>query len=173
MKFNFKIISILFNILLTIFVFYTLSKRIPSVVEHFQMEDQSLPNFSVPLIDGSTLTSQAWAERKILVFWATWCGPCEVELNRLNKMIENGKIKTANSVVAISSYEEIPLVKGITNERGYKFSIGIDLKGSVAEKFKIAGTPTIIFVDENAKINWITTGLSPSLEMRANSFLNP
>jgi thiol-disulfide isomerase/thioredoxin len=136
------------------------------------MEEQNLPSFSIPLLDGSALLSANWNDRKILVFWATWCSPCSIELGRLNKMILDKKIKNAESVVAISSYEEIALLKAETAKRNYQFKIGIDLSGSVAEQFKIAGTPTIIFVNEKAKINWITTGLSPSLEVRASNFLN-
>lgn len=170
--FSLKFFSLLFNIIFTVFVIYKLSQRIPDVLEHYKMEDQNLPEFQVSLIDGSSLSSQHWTDKKIMVFWATWCGPCKIELTRLNKLIQEGKIKNPKSVVAISSYEEAELVKKEAIDRDYRFAIGLDLNGSVAQKFKIAGTPTILFADDKSKIKWITTGLSPSLEIRAEEFLN-
>jgi thiol-disulfide isomerase/thioredoxin len=169
--FSFKGFSLLFNIFFTVFVVYRLSERIPKAIDHYQMENQFLPEFQIPLLDGNNLNSQSWSQKKILDFWATWCGPCKLELSRLNKLIEDGKIKDPSSIVAISSFEEVNLVTKEAHDRAYRFTIGLDQNGSMSQEFKISGTPTIIFVDQNKKIDWITTGISPSLELRTLDFL--
>lgn len=43
--------------------------------------------------------------------------------------------------------------------------------GQVSKKYNVTGTPTVVFIDAEEKINWITTGLSPTLEYRIKEFL--
>src|SRR5690606_19094484 len=100
--------------------------------------------------------------KQLLVFWATWCGPCKVELARINRLVKDGEIK-ATDVIAISSLEEINLVDAHVKENDYRFTVAIDPTGEAARQYKISGTPTLIFVDETGTIKWMTMGVSPSL----------
>lgn len=106
----------------------------------------------------------------IVVFWATWCEPCRLELNRINKMMANGEIKS-NQFLAINIQESKKVIEQFLEKNQWQFLIALDESGSVSEKYKVTGTPTIVFIDTQGKINWISTGLSPLLEYRIKSFL--
>ena len=160
----------LLTLLLWLFVGALLWQRIPGVIEHFQKENQPAPSFQVPLLNGDTFDLKTKTHPLVVVFWATWCGPCEVELSRINQMIEKGEV-TRDSVVAIASHEDRALIEKVSRDRNYRFLVGVDETGSVAQAYGVRGTPTIVFIDASRKIHWITTGLSPFLGVRLSRFL--
>jgi len=87
-------------------------------------------------------------------------------------MIERNEI-ASESVLAVSSFEESDLIKRVSSERGYKFQIGLDPAGQIANHFHVTGTPTIIIFDKTLEIKWFTAGLSPLLEFKIKSHIRP
>lgn len=160
----------LINIFLSIFVVFLLIQKAPTFYNNFKMQNQDSPHFEIQDLNSNKVSSTDFTQPKVLIFWATWCGPCQVELGRIQKMIDNNEIDS-NSVLAISSFEDLEFVRTHAHDKKYTFPIGIDSDGSIAELFKIHGTPTIIFLKNN-KTEWITTGLSPFLEKRILDFLD-
>lgn len=160
----------LINAILTIFVIFLLIQKAPNLYNNFIMQNKEAPQFEVQDLNLNKVSSNEFKEPKVLVFWATWCGPCEVELGRIQKMINNNEINQ-DSILAISSFEETEIVQKHVQEKKYTFPIGIDYDGEIADLFKISGTPTIIFFNKN-KIDWVTTGLSPLLEKRILDFID-
>lgn len=148
----------------------------PVFYEHFQAEGKPAPRILIPKLDGSVFDSEIINEKHgekkglVLVFWATWCPPCEVELKRINNLIQQGEVP-ADSVIAISIQEDPNLVARVVKDRDYKFQIAVSSETTLARQFKVAGTPTIIFIDPEKKIRWISSGLSPFLEFRIKNFL--
>ncbi|NUN05152.1 MAG: TlpA family protein disulfide reductase [Bdellovibrio sp.] len=160
-----------FNLLLSLGVLYFLAQRAPGIVELYRLEGQPAAVTQVIDLNSGSPIDLPFAEKKVLVFWATWCGPCKVELARINKLIENGAIP-AESVVAVSVKEEASLVADFVKKNNYLFKVALDESGQAAQLYQVAGTPTIYFIDESGKTEWVTMGLSPSLEIRLKSFLN-
>ena len=160
-----------FNILLVIGILYVLATKMPIFLAHFKSEGTVAPEFSVLTNSGAEFSSQSIASKKVLVFWATWCPPCELELSRINDLVKDKSI-SADSILAISLNEEKALVDRIVQERGYQFPVGYDFDGSVGQKFNVIGTPTIVFLNADKSIDWMTTGLSPLLTLRLNIFLD-
>jgi len=167
MKLNWNKISNLFLILV---LGYLLSQRLPGILGHFRSQGSAAAPFHVTLTDNTPLTLGDFEKPLVVVFWATWCGPCEVELARINRLIANKNIDP-KSVLAVSSFEEAELVAKTARERGYLFATAIDPLGAMARDYKVAGTPTLVLIDAEKKIEWMTTGLSPSLELRLKHFL--
>lgn len=108
-------------------------------------------------------------EKSAVVFWATWCGPCKVELARL-KGLANSKSVDAKKIFIVSVGEELSLVNREVQDRSYPFESFVDPDGKVSNQYQVQGTPTIVLMSKE-KIDWITTGLSPSLEVRFKSHL--
>ena len=160
-----------FNTIVYIMIAFALYIKMPLIMNNFKKQDTKSSDFTIKLINGENFNLHAQPKKLVIVFWATWCGPCEVELNRINKMVKDKKIQ-ASDVLAISSNEEESIVKEKAKRENYLFNIGLDSNGMVASKYQVSATPTIIFVDENKVINWVTAGISPTLEYRITSFLN-
>lgn len=161
-----KITNYLFIAVLA-WVFYM---RAPAVLNHFKFQDKVAPNFSVATLEGPEFNLNNNSKKLVIVFWATWCGPCEVELKRINTMITEKRILPTD-VLAISSQEDLQTVKLTVKKENYLFNVGIDADGSVSKKFNVSATPTIVFIDQKNSINWMTSGISPTLDYRISSFL--
>lgn len=139
--------------------------RLPSILEQFKQEGTV---FTPILIDGKLFPPKN--EKSVLVFWATWCGPCTLELKRINSAIANKEISSKN-IFAVNMGEPQELVDKAVKERNYNFQVLIDTNGTLAKMFQVQATPTIVFIDEKGKIDWISSGISPSLIYRIKSFL--
>lgn len=167
---NFKLITKVLNIFLTGVVLVLLVAKVPLIYANFKTEGTQAEDFSVPTNKNRDFYLKDITENKVVIFWATWCPPCELELSRVNGLIKDKKIK-AESVLAISINEEKKVVDRVVAERGYEFLVGYDFDGQISKKYSVQGTPTLVFIDKDKSIHWLSTGLSPFLSLRTRMFL--
>lgn len=144
--------------------------KAPQFYRQYKLENTVAPAFELQILNGGTFNLADQRKKLVLVFWATWCGPCSVELSRLNKMVQNKEIE-ATDVLAISIGESEQAVKQAVTERGYLFQVGLDPQFKVSELYHIAVTPTVVFLNENKQMQWVSSGLSPLLGLRLWNFL--
>ncbi|MCX7978076.1 MAG: TlpA family protein disulfide reductase [Bdellovibrionaceae bacterium] len=164
-----SIISRTFNTLIVLLFGLLIAQRLPLWLRMYQMEGQNAAaSFHIQDTSGRNFSIPP-KEKLMLVFWATWCGPCEVELARINKLIEKGHI-APHQVLAISSLESLETVSSFVERKKWKFSVALDENGEIAKSYGVQGTPTILLINSGGKIHWMTMGISPSLEWRVNSF---
>ena len=152
-----------------ILIGFFVARRIPVLFQQYKTEGTAAPTFSIPTLADGIFDSRSSNHPLLLVFWATWCGPCTIELSRLNTLVSKGTV-SRERILAISSFEERSLLEKTMQERGYVFPIGLDIDGHVAQAFNVQGTPTLVFLSKERKIQRISTGLSPLLEFRIKKF---
>ena len=150
---------------------YLVVTKAPHWFSNINLQSKPAPQALVKRVSGEQIEFPVLGQKMIVVFWATWCGPCKVELNRMNKLMSKGVIKN-NELLAISIQENQKTVVDFLNQNNYQFLVALDESGLVAEKYHVSGTPTVVFISDAGQIDWITTGLSPSLEFRIKKFLS-
>lgn len=160
----------IFNVLFYVIVASVLILKAPGIYENFKRQNQPAPQVMIKRLSGEQLTFPIPNQKMIVVFWATWCPPCKVELNRFNDMMAKGLIKS-NELLAINIEESANVVNEFLNKNPLQFLIALDESGEISKKYNVTGTPTVVFLDADGKINWITSGLSPTLEYRVTEFL--
>ena len=118
-----------------------------------------VPEFSVRMLDGTTLTSAELEGKVVLVnFWATWCPPCQEELKRVQKEIID-RFKGKDFVfLAISREESKEQVKKFRERNGYTFPMGLDPERKIYSKFATATIPRNFIIDKKGKIVEIEVG---------------
>lgn len=158
------------NIIFYVVIFALVILKAPSVYKNFQMQNTLAQPTSLKRLSGEEITFPVPNQKMVVVFWATWCGPCKVELNRLNTMMAKGEIKS-NEMIAINIQETKEQVNSFLKTNPLQFLIALDESGKISESYNVSGTPTVVFLDQDSKINWLTTGLSPTLEYRVKDFL--
>lgn len=140
--------------------------RGPTFYVQFRQQNTTLPQVK---LSGKVFPPPG--SKSILIFWASWCGPCTIELKRIEKALRTNEI-SANNIYAVNVGESKSIVDRVIKERQLKIPVVSDDSGELATLLKVNATPTVVFVDEKGKINWITSGLSPTLIFRIKSFQN-
>lgn len=151
---------------------FLLAQRAPSWVANYRVEGKVVAPFAVVDSSGSPAFFPRQSKKQIIIFWATWCKPCELELDRFDRAVKNKEI-AAEDVVAISVGEEPKVVFDEAKIRNYAFAVYADESAASTQSLAVQGTPQVYHVDEEARIAYASMGLSPLSIFRAKGFLSP
>lgn len=119
---------------------------------------KAAPSFQLTDIDGQSVSlSDFQGEPVLLNFWATWCGPCRMEMPYIqevhNRWSEQGLV-----VLAVNIGESLTTVEGFIQDYSLSFPVLLDLEGNVAERYNIRGIPATYFIDSGGVIRDIQIG---------------
>ena len=136
-------------------------------------EGQPAPEFSVPLLDGSTFVLSDYRGQVVWVnFWATWCPPCRAEMPDIEEVYQayGGQ---GLKVVALSIGEPRGDVQAYVNRTRLTFNIGLDSDTAVSAQYRIVGIPTHYFIDRDGVLREIRIGAlnKKGMEERVRSLL--
>ena len=116
------------------------------------------PDFTVEMLDGGKVTlSELQGKPTLLIFWATWCPPCRLELSKLQEHIIDPYGDKIN-VLPISRGEERGKVKSYISKMGYTFAIGLDGDQSIYNKYATNYIPRCFVIDANGKVLYSGVG---------------
>lgn len=114
--------------------------------------DQMAPGFSLTDLGGTTLTSEQFRGKVLLlVFWAPWCIPCRDELPEHDRLHKKYKDK-GFEVIGISEDAAGPAVAAFLRKVPVSFPMAIDLHGSVAEAYRLSNLPSGYLIDRDGVI---------------------
>ena len=117
------------------------------------------PEFSVEMLDGSTLSSASLKGKVVLVnFWATWCPPCREELKYVQKDIVDRFAGRDFAFVAVSRGETRVKVEAFVKEHGYKFPIALDPQQTAYKLFASNYIPRNFLIDREGNIAFYGVG---------------
>lgn len=116
------------------------------------------PDFTVEMLDGGKVTlSELQGKPTLLIFWATWCPPCRLELSKLQEHIIDRYGDKIN-VLPISRGEERAKVEGYISKMGYTFAVGLDGDQSIYNKYATNYIPRCFVIDANGKVLYSGVG---------------
>jgi cytochrome c biogenesis protein CcdA/peroxiredoxin len=113
---------------------------------------QRAPDFEVNTLDGDTIKlSDLRGQAVLLNFWATWCGPCRIEMPEFQTIYELERDK-GFTILAIDFRESRDQVEPFVEDLGLTFTIGLDQSGDINQQYRVSSYPTSILVDGNGII---------------------
>ncbi len=105
------------------------------------------PDFDLETLSGNRVSLKDFRGKPVLLnFWATWCGPCRVEMPAIQSRFEENKSDLV--VLAINFDEPKEQVQAFVQELGLTFTVLLDPGGKVQSLYEIRGYPSTYIVDE-------------------------
>lgn len=145
------------------FLFSSLKDQLASVVERTANQEkikvgEVAPDFNATTIDGKPIKLSDYKGKVVLLdFWATWCGPCLMELPNVKKVYEAHKDK-GFEIIGISADEDVADLKKLVEQENIQWPQifdGGDKGGAIQEQYGVMKYPTTILLDKEGKINTI------------------
>lgn len=127
-------------------------------------QNAQLPtNVTLKALDGSTVSSstlQNGDKPYIISFWATWCHPCNRELNAIKEVYDEWQEETGVKVVAISidDARSANRVKPHVEGHDWPFEVYIDENQDFKRAMNVVNIPHTFIINANGEIVWQHTG---------------
>jgi cytochrome c biogenesis protein CcdA/peroxiredoxin len=113
---------------------------------------QRAPDIESVTAEGEPIRLSDLRGQVVLVnFWATWCGPCGVEMPEFQSLYENLK-ERGFSVFAVDFLESPSTVLRFGEALGLTFPLVMDETGAINDSYRIKQYPTTFLLDGNGII---------------------
>ncbi len=128
------------------------------------------PDFTLTDQFGNTHTLSEYKGKTVFLnFWATWCGPCRMEMPYIQQVYEDYGSNSGDVIilgVANPKTEERPNNSDVTqeeveaflSENGYTYPVAMDLDGSIFAAYGIQAFPTTFMIDTEGNVYGYVAG---------------
>jgi thiol-disulfide isomerase/thioredoxin len=110
-------------------------------------EGTEIVDFELQELSGASRRLSDFNGRVVFLnFWATWCGPCRMEMPSMQRLYERLKRKGLE-IVAVNLQEDRGSVQRFVDELGLSFPVLLDTTGRVGATYGARSIPTTYIVD--------------------------
>jgi peroxiredoxin len=97
------------------------------------------PGFELDNLDGQAISLESLRGQYVMLnFWATWCGPCRMEMPYMQEIYEEGVWADKGVVIAaVNIGESAEYVESFTEAFGLDFTVLLDSTENVARSYNI------------------------------------
>jgi len=127
---------------------------------------QAAIDFTLPDLNGQSHHLRDHRGQVVLLdFWATWCGPCRIQMPNVEKLHHEFKDKGL-VVYAINQGEGSEKARQYLEKNNYTTTTLLDQKIEVGKQYKVTGIPTLVVIDREGKIAAHFVGVRPEATLR-------
>ena len=117
--------------------------------EEKESEKVLAPDFTVYDLDGNEVRLSDYIGKPVVLnFWASWCGPCKMEMPDFDEAYaELGDEIQFLMVNVTSGRETLESASAFIEEQGYSFPVFYDTDSDAAMTYGVYSLPTTLFID--------------------------
>ena len=128
-----------------------------------------LPAVTLKTMEGKTLRTDTLSNNGkpfIIDFFATWCKPCNRELDAISEVYEDWQEETGVKIFAISvdQAHNINKVKPLVDNHGWMYDVLLDTNSDFQKALGIQMIPYVLICDGNGKIVYRHNGYTDGAE---------
>ena len=125
------------------------------------------PDFTVYDLEGNAYKLSDFRGKPVLLnFWASWCGPCQMEMPDFQKFYETHGDKVNFVIVNLTDgqQETVESASAFIAEKGYTFPVYYDTDIDAAMKYGVSAVPVSYFIDDEGYfVAWAQGALSADM----------
>lgn len=115
------------------------------------------PDFELVSLEGeSVLLSDLRGKPVLLNFWASWCGPCVMEMDLIQA--QQDAYSSDLVILAVNVDDSIATVRSFAEDEGLTFTILLDEDGDVQSQYRVSAIPISYFIDAEGVIQAVHLG---------------
>ena len=135
----------------------------------FGIAQAQLPAVSLKTIDGSSINTETLSNDGkpfIIDFFATWCKPCNRELDAISEVYADWQQETGVKLIAVSIDEgqNTNKVKPFVDNHGWEYEVLLDPNGDLKRALGIQMIPYVLIVDGKGDIVYRHAGYTDGAE---------
>ena len=165
-----SVVALTVLVLFTIFI--TWRARVLEIEFERQTEepaiiDKPAPDFSAVTPDGRMVSLGDFRGQKkvVISFWASWCGPCRLEMPGLIKFYEHNHTASSDfEFLAVSIDENPGNATAFASAQKLNFPVLLDPAQKMAKSYEVGGIPTLLVIDKNGKVTYGHMGYDAAME---------
>jgi peroxiredoxin len=129
-----------------------------------------LPQVTLKTMDGKAVrvdTLSNGGKPFVIDFFATWCKPCNRELDAISEVYADWQQETGVKIFAVSidQAQNIHKVKPLVDNHGWEYDVLLDPNGDLKRAFGIQMIPYVLIVDGQGKIVYRHAGYTDGEEV--------
>lgn len=118
------------------------------------------PDFSLETMSGQQVHLSSLRGQVVIVnLWASWCGPCRLEMPAFKKLHEEYGEQGLVILAVNSTAQDTPsAVEAFVAEFQLPFTVLLDYDGTVSRLYKLTALPTTFFIGRDGIISRVIVG---------------
>lgn len=142
----------------------------------FTPVDKKFPSSDIKDLNGKVVNTNEFVNNgkiTIVSFWATWCVPCQRELDIYSDLYEEWQEKYDVEIVAISTdnARQLTKVKPLVAQKQWEFQILNDPNGKLMQSLNFVTIPQTFILDKNGNIVFDHNGFAMGDEYEVEDVL--
>lgn len=127
------------------------------------------PSWELPAPDGKPIKSTDFAGKVVILnFWATWCGPCRMEIPSLIELHQQYADEGLTVIGVSLDRDGAETVQRFIEQTGIKYQVFLGDEGLVNSFGGIEGIPTTFILDQDGHVVGKHVGFASKEEFEAD-----